>query len=121
MRDNFKFNPNRPTFREGDGVTFRTRKGEKVVARVVRVNEKTLSVEEADGKGWRVSPVFCEPCEAPKVETPDFRVGEDVNFFGRGSMRRGRIIRVNRQTLSIDDGEGRGTWRVPLNQAVKAA
>jgi len=57
-------------FRIGDRVTFDTDRG-TVVGRVVRVNHKTISVDEDDGHGWRVSPhVLKKIEEAPVSRQP---------------------------------------------------
>ncbi len=52
----------RPSYRIGQRVSF-TAKGRTITGTVVRVNQKTLTVENCDdgSRGWRVSPAMVSP------------------------------------------------------------
>lgn len=41
-------------YQRGDRVWWNSRKGYKVEGTVIRVNQKTLTVDSDDGRGWRV-------------------------------------------------------------------
>lgn len=56
----------RPSYRIGQRVAF-TAKGRTVVGTVVRVNDKTLTIEHCDdgSRGWRVPPAMVSLVNAP--------------------------------------------------------
>ncbi len=47
--------PGRDDFRKGDRVSFEDRYLQTCIGTIVRINQKTASVEADDGRGWRVS------------------------------------------------------------------
>ncbi len=47
--------PGRDDFRKGDRVSFEDRYLQTCIGTIVRINQKTASIEADDGRGWRVS------------------------------------------------------------------
>lgn len=47
--------PDRDDFRKGDRVSFEDRHLQTCIGTIVRINQKTASIEADDGRGWRVS------------------------------------------------------------------
>ncbi len=84
-------------FRVGQEVVFGRPNGEKTLGRVVKVNPKSLKVQQTEARGgrasglvWTVSPVFVKPTgqmtsppEAPKVATPKRSDDEILEDFRR--------------------------------------
>lgn len=57
-------------FRVGDRVAFDSERG-PVTGIVVRINQKTASIEGDDGRGWRVSPHFLQKVVDAKEMQPN--------------------------------------------------
>ncbi len=63
-------------FRVGDRVAFDSDLG-SVTGTVVRVNQKTASIEGDDGRGWRVSPKFLQKI----TDSPNAHRDTQANLF----------------------------------------
>jgi hypothetical protein len=121
------------TFNIGDEVVFGRPNGEQTHGRVVRVNRKSLSIEQMGERGqsrvrkagtkWRVArslvrhangaaPAARKP--APEAPTATFTVGDRVSWRHGSRTLTGTVKRVNRKTIStVADGDPDSRyWRV---------
>lgn len=122
--------------RSGDAVKFKV-KGKFVDATVLRVNQKTATVDASNGHGYRVPYVMLYPADErvkpiehrpdPKVATsskkkglsPDeVKKGDKVKFWDRGKEITAVVTRVNQKTVSIAFGTWKG--RVSFRSISKA-
>ena len=126
----------RAKYKAGDIVRFGEYKLRASLARIIRVNQKTVTLQALEphngreaGSEWRVSAGYIQELlsseegkkavkealekHPPKrIDTSGWRIGARVQFEGRrGRIVQGVISRFNRKTVSVraDDGTD---WRV---------
>lgn len=115
-------------------------KGRLIHGRVVRVNQKSVSVDGTENGypvSCRVPPIMIKPLteqeyeqavqahaderkkagittliETPPPKGPGFAVGDKVKFPFKGQQVVGRVVRINRKSISVDSDNG-GGYRVP--------
>ena len=121
------------TFNIGDEVIFGRRNGEQTRGRVVRVNRKSISVEQMETRGqsrvrdagvkWRVARSLVRHAAPAAPAAPavtchritTFTVGDRVSWIHCSRTLTGTVKRVNRKTIStVADGDPDSRyWRVP--------
>jgi predicted thioesterase len=113
--------------------------GRVIIGRVVRVNQKTLSVDGTENgfpSSVRATPDLVSKLtegeylqalgdhakarestgittliETPPPKAPAFSIGDKVTFAFKGRNVEGRVVRINQKTVSVDSGNG-GGYRV---------
>ena len=123
----------------GQRVYFGRGRGEQTLGEIVKINQVRAKVKQLEGRGmhrirpvgtiWTVPFSLMTPAESDAKPAPmpfttvgarkqamgQFRVGDHVEFTDkRGNLVQGRVMRVNRKTISVQpDGEtGLRYWRV---------
>ena len=132
LRDQLEHNMT--TFNIGDEVTFGRPNGEQTRGRILRVNAKSITIEQMETRGqsrvrdagakWRVARSLvrhangapADPAYAPVTchRITGFKVGDRVSWNHGSRTLTGTVKRVNRKTIStVADGDPDSRyWRV---------
>lgn len=112
----------RQQFRTGEAVHFDGGPRRGVIAGTLeRINRKTCTVRAGTTR-WHVPHSFLRPGDPPADARPAvrpltprerFSPGDEVSFAAAGRRHRGRIMRVNRKTCTVQTPEG--NWRVSFS------
>lgn len=123
------------TFNIGDEVVFGRPNGEQTRGRVIKVNAKSIGVEQMEARGqsrvrtagakWRVArslvrhangaaPAVASVASVASTTTTTFKVGDRVSWNHGSRTLTGMVKRVNRKTVStVADGDpSHRYWRV---------
>ena len=118
------------TFNIGDEVIFGRLNGEQTRGRVVKVNAKSIGVEQMEARGqsrvrtagakWRVARSLVRhangaaPAVVSVASTTTFRVGDRVSWDHGSRTLTGTVVRVNRKTISThaDGAPASRYWRI---------